>query len=102
MRRVPSVKLEDLKTLCEQLRKHPGDGVLNHSLDVPLCVRYLEARRYGIAHARLLPEFIQNVIFRFAATRPLESDLSEMIEEVIADQASSRVDLQNPTQAVIL
>jgi hypothetical protein len=102
MRRVPSVKPEDLRTLCEQLRKHPGDGVLNHSLDVPLCVRYLEARRYGIAYARLLPEFIQKAVFRFAATWPLESDLSEIIEEVIASQVSPSVDLQNPTQAVIL
>jgi hypothetical protein len=101
MRRVPSVKPEDLKTLCKQLEDDRGSGVLNHSTDVPLCVRYLEARRW-IGHARLLPEPIQNVVFRFAATRPLESDLSEMIEQVIAGHASSRVDIQNPTQPVIL
>jgi hypothetical protein len=101
MRRVPSVKPEDLRTLCKQLEKDRGSGVLNHSEDVPLCVRYLEARRW-IAYVRLLPESIQKPLLRFAATRPLESDLSEMIEEVIAGQASSRVDLQNPTQPVIL
>ena len=101
MRRVPSVNPEELRTLCEQLGKHPGDGVLNHSLDVPLCVRYLESRRYGIAYTRLLPEFIQKPILRFAATRPLESDLPEILEQVIKDW--KRVDdLQHPTQPVIL
>jgi hypothetical protein len=101
MRRVPSVKPEDLRTLCKQLEDDRGSGVLNHSTDVPLCVRYLEARRW-IGHARLLPEPVQKVVFRYAATRPLESDFTQMIEEVIDGQASSRVDLQNPTRAVIL
>jgi hypothetical protein len=101
MRRVPSVNPEDLRTLCEQLRKHPGNGVLNHSTDVPLCVRYLESSRYGIAHAHLLPESVQNVVFRIAATRPLESDLSEMLEEVIASEASVQIDLKNPTAPII-
>ena len=102
MSRVPSVNPEELRTLSERLAKHRGDGVLNHSLDVPLCVRYLESCRYGIGYTRLLPEFIQKPILRFAATRPLESDLPEMIEEVIAQNRSARVDLQNPTQPVIL
>jgi hypothetical protein len=103
MRHIPSVDPEELRTLCKQLEKHHGNGVLHYSTDVPLCVRYLEAWRYGITHVRLLPEFIQKVVFKYAATRPLEkSDFTQMIEEVIARQASSRVDLQNPTQPVIL
>jgi hypothetical protein len=80
MKRVPSVNADELRTLCEQLSKHRGNGVLNHSEDVPLCVRYLEARRW-IAYVRLLPESIQKPLLRFAATRPLESDLTEMIED---------------------
>jgi hypothetical protein len=101
MRRVPSVNPEELRTLSELLAKHRGGGVLNHSFDVPLCVRYLESRRYGIGYTRLLPEFIQKSILRFAATRPLESDLPEILEEAI--KGWKRVDdLQNPTQPVIL
>jgi hypothetical protein len=100
MRRVPSVDPEELRTLSERLAKH-GGGVLNHSLDVPLCVRYLEFHRYGIADARLLPEFIQKPILRFAAGRPLESDLPEILEQAIKDWKRGD-DLQNPTQPVIL
>jgi hypothetical protein len=98
MKRVPSVNPDELRTLCEQLRNNRGNGVLNHSTDVPLCVRYLEARRW-IAYGRLLPESIQKPLLRFAATRPLESDLPEILEQVIKDW---KQDLKNPTQAVIL
>jgi hypothetical protein len=100
MKRVPSVDPEELRTLSDKLAKH-GGGVGNHSLDVPLCVRYLESQRYGIAYTRLLPGFIQKHLLRFAATRPLESDLPEILEQAIKDWKRGD-DLQNPTQAVIL
>ena len=101
MRRVPSVNPEELRALCKQLAKHRGDGPLNHTNNVALCVRFLEARQFGLDHARLLPEFVRKFVFRLAATRPLESDLTEMIEEVIASSTRG-YGLQNPTQPVIL
>jgi hypothetical protein len=100
MSRVPSVDPDELRTLSEKVAKLRG-GVGNHSLDVPLCVRYLESRRYGIAYTHLLPEFIQKPLLRFAATRPLESDLPTLLEESIKCSTLG-VDLQHPTQPVIL
>jgi hypothetical protein len=85
MRRVPSVNPEELRKLCKlTLGKRPGCGVdaTSFRISVDACVRYLELRRrFRLSFAYLLPRFIQKVVFRIAATVPLESRIPEMIEE---------------------
>ena len=87
MRRIPSVDPEELRKLC---RYRLTRGV-NVALDAPslgfsidVCIRHLELnRRLHLISVCLLPRFLQYMIFRRAATVPLESDIPEMMEKSI-------------------
>jgi len=64
----------------------PGTALDAPSLGIPVdvCIRHTELYRYGLCHACLLPGFLQKIIFRKAATVPLESEIPEMLEKANA------------------
>ena len=108
MRRVPSCDPEQLRKLATRLRYIAVENQMRsvcrgfNPASVEATIRHLELRqRYKLPLVSLLPRFIQTIVFKRAATVPMESAIPEMIE-VFAGEASSRVDLQNPIQAVIL
>jgi hypothetical protein len=82
MRRVPSVDPEELRKLCKYRVVHRARRLNAEALgfSIDACVRELEFYRYKIHWCVFLPRFIQRIIFKKAATVPLERDLPEMIE----------------------
>jgi hypothetical protein len=83
-RPIPSVNPEELRRLCYYQLKR---GV-KVCLDAPslgfstdAVIRQLELHRFGLTYACLLPGFLQRMIFKKAATIPLESVLPEMFEQ---------------------
>jgi hypothetical protein len=84
MRRVPSVDPEQLRAVCQ--RKAAMNPVAYDALAFgfsrDVVFREMELRRFGLRFACVLPGVLQRLVFKLAATVPLQSTFPEFDEAV--------------------
>jgi hypothetical protein len=105
MKHVPPVDPEELRELARRLKrlKHGPDIEFLRDIPADVYTRYVEFNyRHRLRYAFLLPRFMQDSIFKAAATAPLESALLEPIEEAKSYHSARLQFLTKPTGPVIL